>query len=63
MYLSAPNYAGTATVIQKLKEATGIKIHGATVEMENIKQLSDFVCTACTSEFPCKDPESKKYTA
>lgn len=49
--------------LKKLKEATGIKIHGATVEMENIKQLSDFVCSACTSEFPCKDLQSKKCTA
>lgn len=39
----------------KLKEATGISVKGATIEMESLQQLSDYSCSACSSEFPCKD--------
>jgi CRP-like cAMP-binding protein len=46
--------------LKKLKEETGIQIKGATVEIDNIRQLSDFVCSACSAEFPCKDLASKK---
>ena len=41
--------------IKKLQEQTGIKIQGATVKMDNLQQLSNYVCSACTTEFPCKD--------
>lgn len=44
----------------KLKEATGIKIKGATIEMEALSQLVDYGCSACSSEFPCKDLNVKK---
>jgi len=41
--------------LAKLKDKTGIKIKGASIEMESLKQLSAYSCLACSSEFPCKD--------
>lgn len=41
--------------LKKLAEKTGITINGATIEMKNLHQLSDYSCAACSSEFPCKD--------
>lgn len=41
--------------LTKLKEATGITIKGSTLEMASIDSLVQFACTACTSEYPCKD--------
>jgi CRP-like cAMP-binding protein len=41
--------------LSKLKEATGIKIKGATVEMDSLEPLMKYACSACSSEFPCKD--------
>jgi CRP-like cAMP-binding protein len=46
--------------LAKLKEATGIKIRGATVELETLNQLVEYSCAACSSEFPCKDLDIKK---
>jgi len=45
--------------LSKLKSQTGITIKGATIEMENLKQLVEFSCAACSSEFPCKDLKAK----
>lgn len=39
----------------KLKEKTGIRIKGATIEMDSLAQLTTYSCAACSSEFPCKD--------
>ncbi len=39
----------------KLKDKTGIRIKGATIEMDNLDQLTRYSCAACSSEFPCKD--------
>ena len=39
----------------KLKDATGIKVKGATVELKSLDQLIDYSCSACSSEFPCHD--------
>lgn len=41
--------------LSKLKDATGINIKGSTLEIQSIDPLIDFSCSACTSEFPCKD--------
>lgn len=41
--------------LSKLKDKTGIRISGATVEMDTLDQLVQYSCTACSSEFPCKD--------
>lgn len=46
--------------LSKLKDATGIKIKGATVELDSLEQLSHFSCSACSSEFPCKDLRTPK---
>ncbi len=39
----------------KLKQATGIYVKGATIEMDSLDQLVNYSCAACSSEFPCKD--------
>ncbi len=44
----------------KLKDATGITVKGATIEMDSLEQLSQYSCMACSSEFPCKDLKSAK---
>ncbi|MCI5060023.1 MAG: Crp/Fnr family transcriptional regulator [Alphaproteobacteria bacterium] len=46
--------------LAKLKEKTGIRIKGATVELNNLDQLSQYSCAACSSEFPCKDLQAAK---
>lgn len=45
--------------LSKLKNATGIEVKGATIEMESLGQLVDYSCAACSSEFPCKDLNRK----
>ncbi|MGH1456830.1 MAG: Crp/Fnr family transcriptional regulator [Alphaproteobacteria bacterium] len=39
----------------KLKEKTGIRVSGATIEIDSLDQLMQYSCVACSSEFPCKD--------
>ncbi len=39
----------------KLKEKTGIRVKGATIEMDSLEQLTSYSCAACSAEFPCKD--------
>ena len=41
--------------LSKLKNITGIKIQGATIQMDSLDQLVQYSCAACSSEFPCKD--------
>lgn len=41
--------------LKKLKKETKIEIKGTTVTVDNISQLSQYSCIACSSEFPCKD--------
>lgn len=41
--------------LAKLKETMGIEIRGSSVVLKDIHALSCYSCTACTSEFPCKD--------
>ena len=41
--------------LSKLKDKTGIRINGATIEMDSLDQLVKYSCAACSSEFPCKD--------
>ena len=41
--------------LAKLKDKTGIRISGATIEMDSLNQLVQYSCAACSSEFPCKD--------
>jgi CRP-like cAMP-binding protein len=41
--------------LNKLRDETGIRINGARIEIGNIKQLSHFSCSACSSSYPCED--------
>ena len=41
--------------LAKLRDKTGIRVKGATIEMDNLDQLVSYSCSACSSEFPCKD--------
>lgn len=41
--------------LAKLKDKTGIRVKGSTIEMDNFEQLSNYSCASCSSEFPCKD--------
>lgn len=41
--------------LAKLRQETNLTIKGATIEMESLKILSDYSCSACSSDFPCKD--------
>lgn len=41
--------------LSRLKKETDIEVKGATIEVENLERLVDYSCSACSSEFPCKD--------
>jgi len=41
--------------LSKLKEKTGIRIKGATIEFDTLEQLTSYCCSCCSSEYPCKD--------
>jgi CRP-like cAMP-binding protein len=41
--------------LNKLKDKTDMTIQGSTIEIQDIDQLVDFSCSACSSNFPCKD--------
>lgn len=44
----------------KLRDKTGIRIKGATIEMDSLDQLVRYSCAACSSEFPCNDLTAEK---
>jgi CRP/FNR family transcriptional regulator, dissimilatory nitrate respiration regulator len=41
--------------LNTLRQATHIRISGARIEVDDIHQLSDFSCSACSSSYPCSD--------
>lgn len=41
--------------LAKLREETGLRVQGATVEIDDLKRLVDYTCTACSSNFPCEN--------
>lgn len=41
--------------LSRLREETGIRIKGSTVELDSIEQLSCYSCNACSSAYPCQD--------
>ena len=41
--------------LSKLRDKTGLNIKGATIQVESLETLKDYSCSACSSEFPCKD--------
>tara|TARA_B100001989_G_C24533535_1_gene463025 strand:+ start:369 stop:1076 length:708 start_codon:yes stop_codon:yes gene_type:complete len=46
--------------LSKLKEKTGIHIKGSHIELYDPKQLIEYCCSHCSSEFPCKDLLAQK---
>lgn len=43
--------------LTRLKEATGMEIRGATIQLKDPERLVRFSCSACSSEFPCQGLE------
>lgn len=43
----------------KLKKETGIEVKGSTIKIDNIDRLTKHTCSACSSQFPCKDKMQK----
>jgi CRP-like cAMP-binding protein len=41
--------------LARLKEETGIRVRGSTVELDSINQLSCYSCNACSESYPCDD--------
>ena len=39
----------------KLREETGLRVRGATVEIDDVQRLVDYTCSACSSHFPCAE--------
>lgn len=44
----------------KLKKETGIEIKGSSIKVNKLSQLSEYSCSSCSSEFPCKDLKPAK---
>lgn len=42
----------------QLKAAQGLTVRGGTVTIPSVRALADFSCIACSSSFPCKEPET-----
>lgn len=49
--------------LAKLRDKTGISVKGAMIELDNLDQLVEYSCAACSSEFPCKDLSLSKTNA
>lgn len=43
--------------LAKLKASVDMEVRGATIELGNVQELSEYACAACSSGFPCKDVE------
>lgn len=43
----------------KLKEETGMRVKGSSIELDDKQTLAKFVCGACSSNYPCKDINGK----
>lgn len=39
----------------RLREEVGIRVKGASVEIDDIRKLANYTCSACSSTFPCED--------
>ena len=46
--------------LSRLRDSTGLRIKGSRVEVDNIQDLSEFSCSACSAAFPCKDLENQE---
>lgn len=40
--------------ISTLKKATGMQVKGSTIQLDDVSNLAEYSCSACSSEFPCK---------
>jgi CRP-like cAMP-binding protein len=43
----------------KLKEETGMRVKGSSIELDSKQHLAEYVCGACSSNYPCKDINGK----
>lgn len=41
--------------LKRLRDETGLRIKGAAVEIDDIRTLIGYTCSACSSTFPCKE--------
>lgn len=41
--------------LNQLKAAANITVNGSTVTIKDLKQLTDYTCSACSSSFPCEE--------
>lgn len=41
--------------LAKLKQDTSIEVRGSSIEITDVERLERYACSACSSEFPCKD--------
>lgn len=41
--------------LNKLRKETSLAIKGSMVTVSDLEELSGYVCSACSNEFPCKD--------
>ena len=46
--------------LKKLVTATDIEIQGSQIDIQDLNRLVQFSCSACSSEFPCKDLNQKE---
>lgn len=43
--------------LSRLRDETGIKIKGSSVDISDVQALVKYTCSACSSSFPCADDE------
>lgn len=41
--------------LSTLRKKTGINVSGARIDIDDISNLSNFVCSGCSSSYPCED--------
>ena len=41
--------------LAKLKKITGLHVKGSKIDIDNLESLTDYACSSCSAQFPCKD--------
>lgn len=41
--------------LSRLKDKVGVRVKGATIEVDNLNGLIEYSCSACSAKFPCKE--------
>lgn len=41
--------------LAKLRADTGLEVQGSTITVRDVASLSHYACTACSSQYPCRD--------